>query len=426
MSFQSLRLYFTTLLVSLLLGACGGGDASSAAAPTDLTVTTGNGQVTLKWTPVAGVEYWVMYAPTSDPIDIKNPPGVHYWLNNVTSPLVIPGLTNGQAYSFAMDARINGGKGGAQTTSMNRTPRLGGAAWSAGSGLDNHQNFKGLAYGTATDASLDYIAVGSGGSIYKSTYLSTDNALTWSSTASGLAINFTAVTYAFGKFIAVGSGAGNNIVSSADLTTWASATTAIASGLNAVATDGVTVVAVGGSGQIYWSADALSWTAATVSGVNQNLQGVAYLASGSWVALGDGGTLLTSADGRVWARSSATLPAELVSTTLRAAASVGSTWVVVGDAGKLMTSTDSGATWIYHAVSTTSSPNLYAVNGSSTTLSAAAQFLAVGASGAVYSSPDGSVWTAQSAGMSNDLYGLLGSATLYIAVGGAGTSRISQ
>jgi len=426
MSFQSLRLYFTTLLVAMLVGACGGGDASSAAAPTDLTVTAGNGQVTLKWTQVAGVEYWVMYAPTSDPINIKSPPGVHYWLNNVTSPLVIPGLTNGQAYSFAMDARRNGGVGGAQTASINRTPRLSGGTWVGGSGLDITKDFKGLAYGTATDASLDYIAVGSGGAIYKSTYLSTDNALTWTSAASGLGINFNAATYAFGKFIAVGAGTSHSAVSSADLATWTPATSAFTSNLNAVATDGTTVVAVGDGGTIYWSTDALTWNTVSLSAVRDHLQGVAYLGSGSWVAVGNNGTLLSSADGRVWARSAATLPAGLSSTRLRAASAVGSTWVIVGDAGAIMTSTDSGATWTDHSLSMSSPPNLYAVNGSSTTLSAVTQFFAVGASGAAYSSLDGMAWTTQSVGVSNDLFGLLGSATQYFVVGATGTSRTSQ
>jgi len=422
MSLSSLRTYLAILLTSVLLAACGGGDATSAAPPTDLTVTAGNGQVTLKWTPVAGVEYWVMYAPTSDAINIKSPPGVHYWLNNVTSPLVVPGLTNGQAYSFAMNGRINGGIGGAQTASVTRTPRLGGGTWTSGSGLDSTKAFKGIAYGTASDASLDYVAVGSGGAIYKSTYLSTDNALTWSSTATGLAVNFNAATYAFGKFVAVGSGTTNNVVSSADLATWTPATTSISGSLNAVATDGTTAVAVGDGGKVYWSTDALTWNDVSLSAVHDHLQGVAYLASGSWVALGNNGTLLTSADGKSWARSNASLG----TATLRSAAAIGASWVIVGDAGTIKTSADSGTTWVDHSLSVSSPPNLYAVNGSSTTLSALPQFLAVGASGAAYSSSDGLAWTSQSVGVNNDLFGLWGTATQYLVVGAAGTSGRAQ
>ena len=426
MSFHSLRLFLTTLLMSLLVSACGGGDAGSAPPPTDLVITEGNGQVTLQWTPVAGVEYWVMYAPTSQPIDIKSPPGVHYWLNNVTSPLVIPGLTNGQAYSFAMDARVNGGKGGAQTPSITKTPRLGGSTWSAGLGLDSNQDFRGLAYGAATDGSLDYITVGSGGAIFKSTYVSTDSVLAWSASASGLSVDFNAATYAFGKFIAVGAGTNNNVVSSADLLTWAPANPAVPSRLNAVATDGVTVVAVGDGGKIYNSANGLAWNDVSLSGVHDHLQGVAYLSSGSWVAVGNNGTLLLSSNGTSWARTMVTLPPALRSATLRSVASVGTTWVVVGDAGSVMTSLDSGASWTDYSSSIVGFPNFYAVNGSSTTYTALTQFLIVGASGAVYSSPNGTAWTQQSVGFTDDLYGLLGSATQYFAVGAAGTSRTSK
>ena len=426
MSFHSLRLFLTTLLMSLLVSACGGGDAGSAPPPTDLVITEGNGQVTLQWTPVAGVEYWVMYAPTSQPIDIKSPPGVHYWLNNVTSPLVIPGLTNGQAYSFAMDARVNGGKGGAQTPSITKTPRLGGSAWSPGLGLDSNTDFRGLAYGAAADGTPEYITVGGGGAIFRSAYVITDSVLAWSTSASGLSVDFSAATYAFGKFIAVGSGTSNNVVSSADLLAWAPATTAIATSLNAVATDGVTVVAVGDSGKIYRTTDGLAWNEVSASGVTDNLKGVSYLSSGNWVAVGNNGALLLSADGTNWSRSTSVLPTLLRTATLRSVAAVGTTWVIVGDAGVVMTSTDSGASWTDYSSSIYGFPNLYAVNGSSTTSSSLTQFLIVGASGTVYSSPNGSEWTQQSVGVSDDLYGLLGSATQYFAVGASGTSRTSK
>ncbi|MFM6990211.1 MAG: hypothetical protein ACKOWD_02770 [Rhodoferax sp.] len=426
MSFSSLRLCLATVLMSLFVAACGGGDAGSAPPPTDLVISEGNGQVTLQWTPVAGVEYWVMYAPTSQPLNMKSPPGVHYWLNNVTSPLVIPGLTNGQAYSFAMDARINGGKGGAQTPSITKTPRLGGSTWSPGLGLDSDKDFRGLAYGAAADGSMNYITVGSGGAIFKSTYAITDNVLAWSVTASGLSVDFNAATYASGKFIAVGSGTSNNVVSSADLLAWTPASTAIASSLNAVATDGVTVVAVGDGGKIYKSTDGLAWNDVSASGVSDHLQGVSYLSSGNWVAVGTNGTLLLSPDGTSWTRSTATLPTLLRTATLRSVASVGAIWVMVGDAGVVTTSTDSGATWTDYSSSIDGFPNFYAVNGSSTTFSSLTQFLIVGASGTVYSSPNGTVWTQQSVGVSDDLYGLLGSATQYFAVGAAGTSRTSK
>lgn len=122
MSLKSLRTYLTAILLSLLVVSCGGGKGSSAPPPTDFAVAEGDGQVTITWTAMAGVDYWLMYAATASPIDIKSPPGVHMWITGVTSPLVISGLTNNQPYTFAMDARIDGGPGGTQTASVTKTP----------------------------------------------------------------------------------------------------------------------------------------------------------------------------------------------------------------------------------------------------------------------------------------------------------------
>ena len=121
MTLKSLRPYLTAFALFLLV-ACGGGKGSSAPPPTDFAVVPGDGLVTVTWTAAAGVDYWLMYAATSTPINLKSPPGVHFWLINVSSPLEVTGLTNGQPYSFAMDARIDGGPGGPQTASVTATP----------------------------------------------------------------------------------------------------------------------------------------------------------------------------------------------------------------------------------------------------------------------------------------------------------------
>lgn len=124
MSLTSLRLTITALFLAVFLAACGGGSGSSAPPPTGgITATAGDGQVTITWTADANVDYWLMYAATASAIDMKNPPGNHAWITSgVTSPLVITGLTNGVTYSFAMDGRISGGPGGAQTPSVSATP----------------------------------------------------------------------------------------------------------------------------------------------------------------------------------------------------------------------------------------------------------------------------------------------------------------
>ena len=124
MSLTSLRLKITALFLAAFLAACGGGSGSSAPPPTGgITAEAGDGQVTLTWTATAGVDYWLMYAASATAIDMKNPPGNHAWITSgLTSPYTLPGLTNGVTYSFAMDGRISGGPGGAQTPSVSATP----------------------------------------------------------------------------------------------------------------------------------------------------------------------------------------------------------------------------------------------------------------------------------------------------------------
>jgi hypothetical protein len=128
--------------------------------------------------------------------------------------------------------------------------------------------------------------------------------------------------------------------------------------------------------------------------------------------------MLTSNNGRSWTVSSTSAGATTQS--LRAVASLGSTWVAVGDNGTILTSLDSGASWSVRSVA--SGPTLYAVNGSNTTVDAINQFLAVGAGGAAYTSADGLNWFSQTSGVTAPLYGLLGSAVLYLAVGASGTA----
>src|SRR5690606_32273764 len=80
-----------------------------------------------------------------------------------------------------------------------------------------------------------------------------------------------------------------------------------------------------------------SWTNRS-SGTSRALYGVAY-GGGMWVAVGDNGTILTSADGATWtSRTSGTTQ------ILNGVAYGGGMWVVVGTGGTILTSTN-GTTW---------------------------------------------------------------------------------
>jgi hypothetical protein len=92
------------------------------------------------------------------------------------------------------------------------------------------------------------------------------------------------------------------------------------------------------------------------------------------------------------------------------------TFVAVGTGGTVLTSGD-GVTWASQTV--TPAVDLHAVTGWS-------QFVAVGVGGGAYSSPDGTTWTPVSSGATSTLYGVLGEYGQYTAVGQAGASTYSR
>jgi hypothetical protein len=395
--------------LALVVSGCGGGNGSSAAPPTGFTVTPGNGQVVVTWQSVPGVDYWLMYTASGATIDMKNPPAGHVWATNISSPYVISGLTNGVTYSFAMNGRTSGGPGGAQTASQSAIPRYAGATWTSG-GVAGSTDLLGLAYGTASDATVDFVAVGTGGVVFKGT-----DGINWTAVGTGPSLNFRAATYAFGKFIGVGAG-GNptNIYTSSDIATWASVSTVVTTPLNAVASNGTTVVAVGDGGTVYYSTDGSNWTPAAATATSTNLLGVAYSPSNaSWVAVGLGGAVITSTDLATWTPRTSNTSADLHAVAVTPA----NLFVAVGTGGAVVRSTD-GTNWSPQTLGATNA--LYAVSTDSV------QFLAAGATGAVFTSADGISWTpspqtASSAG----LRAIVGSTSKYVVVGDGGANIYS-
>ena len=273
------RLVVGALLGSVILAGCGG-KGSSANAPTGgITVTPGDTQVTITWQQDAGVEYWLWYAPgsTINPSD-SNTPGIRYHIN-IGSPYVVTGLTNGTQYAFALNGRINGGKGGDYAYGTT-TPRLAGTTWTAVTNLT--ADMRGLAYGTtSTVTTATYVAAGTAGAAFSSTDGHTWTALT---NPAGSA-NVNAMTVGLSTFIAVGDGGA--IYYSTDLSTWTQATSNTTNRLTAVATSGSVAVAVGESGTIRYSTSAGTWTtAASVPTGIGHLYGISYTPSGLWIAVG--------------------------------------------------------------------------------------------------------------------------------------------
>ncbi|MDR3371244.1 hypothetical protein [Rhodoferax sp.] len=419
-SIHSIRLKLAAASAAVMLAACGGGGSSAPPPTGGLTLDPGDGQVTVSWTATSGVDYWLGWlAASSVSLEIGMP---HTWVLNVSSPYVLKGLTNGTTYAFSVNGRTDGGAGGAATPSMATAPRPGGFTWSAGTPTTlGSTAMRSLAYGTAADTSIDYVAVGDGSAVYKGT-----DGINWTAVSTsglpGSTFNFRAATYTLSKFIAAGSG--GQIFYSTDMATWTAATSNISNAINvnALASNGTTVVAVGDAGTIRYSTDGATWTAAASVPTSNTLNGVTYAASGLWIAVGANGTLLTSSDGSSWTAQTSNTTANLTSVATQVTTVY--TYVAVGDAGTVLKSTD-GSTWTSATVSPAA--NLTAVVVPSTN----SQFLAVGTGGAVFTSADAVTWIDRSSSSSttpstcaagHDWLGLISAQVQYVALASDGAN----
>jgi hypothetical protein len=388
-----------------MLSGCGS-NGSSASPPSDLAVTAGDGQVTLKWTMASNDQYWVYYAPASS-ISVDN------WttiagskaIRNTSSPLVISGLVNGTTYAFTMDARVNGGPGGSGTPSITAVPRLAGAAWMSGATIGT-SDLNAATYGIV-GGNL-FMAVGAGGKIASSL-----DGTTWTTLNSTSSVDLNAI--AFGGASYVAAGASGTILYSNDGVNWAAETSATNNPIYGLATNSASAfVGVGASGTIVYSTNGVNWAAAT-SGTTNDLLAVTY-GNGRYVAVGTGGTLLTSTDAVNWTAEASNTTLNLKSIAYGTNASTSTTlFVAVGASGALIASTD-GVTWAPYG-------SLPVNNINSITFGS--QFVLVGDSGIIYTSTTGTSWQVQSSGTGNNLKAVTHNAFSYSAVGASGTNLLA-
>jgi len=416
----NLRFVFASmaaLALSGLLFGCGGGKGAAAAPPAGgIVATPGEGKVTITWNAVAGVDYWLVYAAASSISATPTPTVNHVWAQNVTSPYVIAGLANGTTYSFAMNARTGGGPGGTSTPSASAIPRTAGGSWTLDSTTAGAQMGSDPITGIAFDGSANFVGVASNGAIYKGAIASTSSIL-WSATTPQASYGFRAVAYrnATDGYVAVGVG---GYCQGLDL---ASPICAATNGKswNAVATNGIQTVMVGNGGNILHS-DSVGGAWLAGAGASGNLNGLVYTGS-YWIAVGDNGAIFKSADAITW--STATVSGA-PSASLKGVASYGSMAIAVGASGAVTTSVDGGLTWTVQSA-IDGAPGLNAVNLSYD------QILVVANGGKVFTSPllSTPVWTAVSSASTrtaSNLMAVLGSSSLYFAVGSDGTSIYSQ
>ena len=93
------------------------------------------------------------------------------------------------------------------------------------------------------------------------------------------------------------------------------------------------------------------------------------------------------------------------------------TYIAVGESGGIVTSGD-GTAWSLQTTTTTEHLNAVASDGT--------QFVVVGDNGSILTSTNGSDWTARSSGVTNNLTGIAWSGSQYVAVGYSGTVLTSS
>lgn len=151
---------------------------------------------------------------------------------------------------------------------------------------------------------------------------------------------------------------------------------------------------------------------AVATPVTTPLYAVTATPGGGFVAVGEGGVVLTSHDGRHWTRRDTPTVA-----TLRGVATGASALVAVGDGGVVLTSRD-GEGWHLGASGTTGRLNAVTWTGG--------RFVAVGASGTEYltglvlTSEDGQLWRDRTPADLRPLYGVAGQGGGVLAVGWTG------
>jgi len=410
-----LVLGLAAIACAVLLSGCFDFKKGESADPPvgGLTAVPGDGYVTLSWQPDSGVAYWLFWGPGTN-VDVSHAAVIK---TNVSSPYVVGGLANGQIYAFTINGRKDGGPGGTPTPVVTATPRPTGQVWQLG-GAAGAADLKGVAFGIGFDA------VGNAGALFQSA----DNSVTWTAAAGNWTAraggnNVNAIIFALVRFIAVGDA--GLILFSTDNINWTAGTYAapppLAPKLNALASNGSRVVAAGDGGAIYYSDDsAVTWNAAaSVPGGTGNLYGVAFAASGRWVAVGAAGTMITSTDGSNWVAVTSVTPA--IATDLRGVAVLNGTsiFAAVGAGGEVARSID-GLAWTTQVITAS---DLQAVAASAT---GTPVFVAVGRAGVAFTSLDGTTWTNPATGTASDLFAVVNGNGQYVAVGQAGTTIYSK
>ena len=408
---MKLALNFAALMAVLALSACGG-KGSQAPAPTGLSVAGEDGQITLNWTAVPGVQYRAYCAPGASVDNVS-------WyttfggvaragaLDLVLPPFTVDSLQNGTGYACTVDGRYDNGPAGPSAPSLQAQPQSAGLNWAAladtglGAGLGD------VTAGVLTNASTDrYFAVGAGARVRVADSATSGwSDLSLPSTVSSVVGDLkTAVVFGGRLYIA---GTGGVVAYSSDLVNWS--TVNLGGPVRKIVNNTTRMVAVGPAGLLRTSTDGSGWATPSVSSpVTQELRGVAYSEAGYWVAVGAGGTVLLSANADAGSWSAVTGPSQALQSVAALKVQTPNTsnyeyrLVAVGDAGTVGYSTD-GQNWSWQSafgganLSHVAAGNQILVQldkaNAKTYAYAGGQFMAAGPGGKVFRTGDALAWS---------------------------------
>lgn len=232
--------------------------------------------------------------------------------------------------------------------------------------------------------------------------LTSSNSTSWTLRTTGSIFPVNGLAYGNNAHVAVCES--GEIFSSPDGTTWTKQTSPATGALTAVAFSGGQFVAVGAFGEIFSSPDGAVWTERRQSGIGR-LRAVSAVAGG-WVVVGSDGGVLTSSDGILWNREELTGEPAL--------------GTVAEGAGALVAFDDGGGIWRSAGGWSRINPGSE-VDFHSVAVSDSGVFAAVGTSGHVAVSANGSSWSHASAPTTQDLHGIAFGSTRFVAVGGNGS-----
>ena len=203
--------------------------------------------------------------------------------------------------------------------------------------------------------------------------------------------------------------------------------------LGGVAWNGSIFLAVGGGGTVLSSTDGVNWSSPIIgTAPDADLNAVTPWIDNRFVAVGASGRIFTSDDdaGSSWTESNATRVGEtLQGVAWNGAAPAADTpedplvdaLVAVGNNGTILTSED-GFTWSNRSAASQTTNALQDVIWSGE------QYVATGTGGAVVTSPDGRVWSLESSETEASLFGVTywPQRRLYAVVGSSGAIFTSQ